>query len=75
MSAGLSLASALPPPCATFDDLPGAIAASPGRGLVTSVNLVFGPPYQELQERQRRMFRRLGDVMAGIRGDLNPISL
>jgi alkanesulfonate monooxygenase SsuD/methylene tetrahydromethanopterin reductase-like flavin-dependent oxidoreductase (luciferase family) len=51
---------------ATFDDLPAAIAARYG-GLVTSVNLVFGPPYQELQERQRRMFRRLGDVMEGIR--------
>jgi probable F420-dependent oxidoreductase len=51
---------------ATFDDLPDAIRARYG-GLVTSVNLVFGPPYQELQERQRRMFRRLGDVMEGIR--------
>jgi len=52
---------------ATFDDLPDAIRARYG-GLVTSVNLVFGPPYQELQERQRRMFRRLGDVTAAIRG-------
>ena len=51
---------------ATFDDLPDAIAARYG-GLVTSVNLVFGPPYQELQERQRRMFRRLGDVIPAIR--------
>jgi probable F420-dependent oxidoreductase len=51
---------------ATFDDLPEAIAARYG-GLVTSVNLVFGPPYQELQERQRRMFRRLGDVIPAIR--------
>jgi alkanesulfonate monooxygenase SsuD/methylene tetrahydromethanopterin reductase-like flavin-dependent oxidoreductase (luciferase family) len=51
---------------ATFKDLPDAIEARYG-GLVTSVNLVFGPPYQELQERQRRMFRRLGDVMDGIR--------
>ena len=51
---------------ATFDDLPAAIAARYG-GLVTSVNLVFGPPYQELQERQRRMFRRLGDVIPAIR--------
>lgn len=51
---------------ATFDDLPAAIEARYG-GLVTSVNLVFGPPYQELQERQRRMFRRLGDVMEGIK--------
>jgi probable F420-dependent oxidoreductase len=52
--------------CATFDDLPDAIAERYG-GLVTSVNLVFGPPYQELQERQRRMFRRLGDVMGAIK--------
>jgi probable F420-dependent oxidoreductase len=51
---------------ATFDDLPAAIHARYG-GLVTSVNLVFGPPYQELQERQRRMFRRLGEVMEEIR--------
>lgn len=48
----MSLASALPPAItATFDDLPEAIRARYG-GLVTSVNLVFGPPYQELQERQ-----------------------
>jgi probable F420-dependent oxidoreductase len=51
---------------ATFDDLPEAIAERYG-GLVTSLNLVFGPPYQELQERQRRMFRRLGDVIPAIR--------
>jgi probable F420-dependent oxidoreductase len=51
---------------ATFADLPDAIRARYG-GLVTSVNLVFGPPYQELQERQRRMFRRLGEVMEQIR--------
>jgi probable F420-dependent oxidoreductase len=52
--------------CAKFEDLPEAISARYGR-LVTSVNLVFGPPYQELQERQRRMFRRLGDVMEKLR--------
>jgi probable F420-dependent oxidoreductase len=51
---------------AKFEDLPGAIRARYG-GLVTSVNLVFGPPYQELQERQRRMFRRLGEVMEELR--------
>jgi alkanesulfonate monooxygenase SsuD/methylene tetrahydromethanopterin reductase-like flavin-dependent oxidoreductase (luciferase family) len=46
----------------TFDELPGRIAERYG-GLVTSVNLVFGPPYQELQERQRRMFQRMQSIM------------
>jgi probable F420-dependent oxidoreductase len=46
----------------TFDELPGKIAERYG-GLVTSVNLVFGPPYQELQERQRRMFQRMAPLM------------
>jgi alkanesulfonate monooxygenase SsuD/methylene tetrahydromethanopterin reductase-like flavin-dependent oxidoreductase (luciferase family) len=50
----------------TFDELPGKIREHFG-GLVTSVNLVFGPPYQELQERQRRMFRRLGPLMDEIK--------
>jgi len=50
----------------TFDELPRKIREHYG-GIVTSVNLVFGPPYQELQERQRRMFRRLGPVMDEIK--------
>jgi probable F420-dependent oxidoreductase len=50
----------------TFNELPAKIRQRFG-GLVTSVNLVFGPPYQELQERQRRMFRRLGAVMDQIK--------
>ena len=50
----------------TFEELPDKIREHFG-GIVTSVNLVFGPPYQELQERQRRMFRRLGPVMAEIK--------
>jgi len=28
---------------------------------------VFGPPYQELQERQRRMFQRLQPIMAELK--------
>ncbi len=50
----------------TFDELPRKIAERYG-GLVTSVNLVFGPPYQELQERQRRMFRRMQPLMAELK--------
>jgi probable F420-dependent oxidoreductase len=36
-------------------------------GLVTGVNPVFGPPYPELQERQRRMFESLGPIMGALR--------
>ncbi len=46
----------------TFDELPAKIEAR-FSGLVTSVNLVFGPPYEELQERQRRMFQRIETIM------------
>jgi hypothetical protein len=35
--------------------------------IVTTVNLVFGPPYRERQERQRRMFRQLGTIMPAMK--------
>lgn len=50
----------------TFDELPARVKERYG-GIVTSVNLVFGPPYQELQQRQRRMFQQLGAVMPALK--------
>lgn len=50
----------------TYDELPLKIRERFG-GLVTSVNLVFGPPYQELQDRQRRIFERLGPVLSQLK--------
>jgi len=50
----------------TFDELPGKLAQRFG-GIVGSVNLVFGPPYQELQDRQKRMFQRLAPIMAQLK--------
>lgn len=44
------------------EDLPAKLAARYA-GLVTSVNVVFGPPYAALQERQRRQFVSLGSVL------------
>jgi hypothetical protein len=32
-----------------------------------SINPVFGPPYPELQERQRRMFESLGPIMDALK--------
>ena len=49
-----------------FEELPDRLAERYG-GLVTSVNFVFGPPYTELQERQRRMFESLGPIMGRLR--------
>lgn len=46
----------------TWDELPDRLAER-FAGVVTSLNLVFGPPYQELQERQRRMFERMRSIM------------
>ena len=46
----------------TFDELPARVRERYG-GIATTVNLVFGPPYQELQERQRRMFQEFGAVL------------
>jgi probable F420-dependent oxidoreductase len=46
----------------TFDELPARVAERYG-GIVTSVNLVFGPPYEALQQRQRQLFRELGSMM------------
>lgn len=51
---------------AMIDDLPAKLAQRYG-GIATSVNIVFGPPYPELQERQRRMFASMGPVMAGLK--------
>lgn len=50
----------------TFDELPKLLGERYG-GLVTSINPVFGPPYPELQERQRRMFERLGPIMDALK--------
>lgn len=47
-------------------ELPAKLA---GRysGIVSSVNVVFGPPYPELQARQRRMFTELAPVIAALK--------
>ncbi len=50
----------------TLDELPAKVHERYG-GAVTTVNLVFGPPYQEQQERQRRMFGQLGLVMPALK--------
>jgi probable F420-dependent oxidoreductase len=50
----------------TFDELAGQLEARYS-GLVTTINPVFGPPYPELQARQRRMFESLGPIMADLR--------
>ncbi|MBT4519697.1 MAG: TIGR03617 family F420-dependent LLM class oxidoreductase [Halieaceae bacterium] len=36
-------------------------------GIITSANVVFGPPYPELQERQRQMFCSLAPVMDALK--------
>lgn len=48
------------------DELPAKLAARYS-GLVTTVNVVFGPPYAELQERQRRQFVDLGQVLPALK--------
>ena len=50
----------------TFDELPAKLEERYA-SLVTTVNPVFGPPYPELQERQRRMFESLGPIMEELR--------
>jgi hypothetical protein len=50
----------------TFDELPARLGERYA-GLVTSLNPVFGPPYPELQERQRRLFESLGPLMNALR--------
>jgi alkanesulfonate monooxygenase SsuD/methylene tetrahydromethanopterin reductase-like flavin-dependent oxidoreductase (luciferase family) len=50
----------------TFDQLPKLLQERYG-GLVTSINPVFGPPYPELQDRQRRMFESLGPIMDALK--------
>jgi len=49
-----------------WEELPERIAEKWG-GLVTSMNPVFGPPYAQLQERQRRCFLRLAPLMDALR--------
>jgi probable F420-dependent oxidoreductase len=44
------------------EDLP-VLLAERYAGLVDTVNVVFGPPYAELQARQRRQFAALGKVL------------
>ena len=43
-------------------ELPAKLADKYGKS-VTSINLVFGPPYAELQDRQRSMFESLAPIM------------
>ena len=43
-------------------DLPARLTERYG-GLVDAVNVVFGPPYANLQARQREMFVRLGRIL------------
>ncbi len=43
----------------TLDELPALIKERYG-GLITAINLVFGPPYEKMQERQRQMFEMAG---------------
>jgi probable F420-dependent oxidoreductase len=50
----------------TYDELPKLLEERYG-GLVTSINPVFGPPYPELQDRQRRMFESLGPIMDALK--------
>lgn len=48
------------------EELPQKLAARYS-GQVTTVNVVFGPPYAELQERQRRQFVDLGQVLPALK--------
>lgn len=50
----------------TFDELPARVRERYD-GIATTVNLVFGPPYQELQARQRQMFREFGAVLSQLK--------
>ncbi|MBW2382391.1 MAG: TIGR03617 family F420-dependent LLM class oxidoreductase [Deltaproteobacteria bacterium] len=50
----------------TYDEIAGQLEKRYA-GLVTTINPVFGPPYPEYQERQRRMFESLGPIMADLR--------
>jgi len=50
----------------TWDELPARVRERYD-GIATTVNLVFGPPYQELQARQRQMFRDFGAVLAQLK--------
>ncbi len=47
---------------ATLEQLPERLSARYGE-LVSSCNPVFGPPYPELQARQRRLFESLGPIL------------
>ena len=49
-----------------FEELPERLRER-FSGLVTTVNLVFGPPYPELQVRQRRMFESLKPIMSELK--------
>ncbi|MCS7275697.1 MAG: TIGR03617 family F420-dependent LLM class oxidoreductase [Dehalococcoidia bacterium] len=43
----------------SLSEIPSLIKERYG-GLITSINMVFGPPYERLQERQRRLFEIVG---------------
>ena len=49
----------------TLDEIPDRLRERYG-GVVTTVNLVFGPPYLELQARQRRMFESVSEIMEAL---------
>lgn len=53
-----------------LDELPQKLVAHYG-GLVDAVNVVFGPPYAQLQPRQRDLFVRLGRVLPALQ-DIPP---
>ena len=48
-----------------LDELPQKLVERYG-GLVDAVNVVFGPPYAQLQARQRELFVRLGRVLPAL---------
>ncbi|MEE2677047.1 MAG: TIGR03617 family F420-dependent LLM class oxidoreductase [Myxococcota bacterium] len=48
--------------CGKRAELPARLAEKYGKR-VTSINLVFGPPYAELQDRQRSMFESLAPIL------------
>ncbi len=49
-----------------LEDLPAKLRERYA-GIVSSVNVVFGPPYPELQERQRRLFTSLAPVIDALK--------
>ncbi|CAB1369247.1 TIGR03617 family F420-dependent LLM class oxidoreductase [Denitratisoma oestradiolicum] len=48
------------------EELPGKLTARYS-GIVNTVNVVFGPPYAELQQRQRQQFVSLGRMLPALK--------